>query len=101
MIDLRHAPRMIAFLFCLVTTSVAHAQGTDGERAALARLVEELRALAPLVEQAHAQANPEARYPFQYDRLTSDIQIIERAVTDWLSAPATPRPVRPFHGDYR
>lgn len=94
--------RLLTFALLLsILAPATFAQGTDGERAALARLVEELRALAPLVDEAAAQANPDARYPFLYPRLRQDLQTIERAVDDWLAAPETPRPLAPFHGEYQ
>lgn len=98
-------PRLLVPLFASLLlwlcSPMAPAQGTDGERAALSRLVGELRVLLPLVDEAAAQANPDARYPFLYPKLKQDLRTIDRAVSDWLDAPETPRPTAPFHGEYR
>jgi len=51
----------------------------DAEREALARLIHEIGALAPLIETAESQASPDARIRFRYDWLRQDLERI-RAV---------------------
>lgn len=50
----------------------------DGERAALARITHELEAIEPLITEAAAQANPDARIQFQYDWLRQDLDRIHQ-----------------------
>ncbi|WP_405240383.1 integrative conjugative element protein, RAQPRD family [Lentisalinibacter orientalis] len=76
--------------------------GTYVERGALARLIHEIEALEPLIEEAEAQASPNARIRFRYDWLRQDLDKIQRGIEDHLEAPsAEPRPVPPLRGDYR
>ena len=46
----------------------------DGERESLARITHELEAIQPLITEAAAQANPDARIRFQYDWLRQDLK---------------------------
>ena len=74
----------------------------DGEREALARLAHELEALAPLVAQAEAQANSDARIRFRYDWLRRDLERVRAGIQEHVDAPrAEPRKVEPLRGDYR
>ena len=75
---------------------------TDAEREALARLTHELEALAPLIERAETQANPDARIRFRYDWLRQDLDRIQSGIQAHIDAPRTePRPFPPLRGDYR
>jgi RAQPRD family integrative conjugative element protein len=74
----------------------------DGERAALARLVHEIDALAPVVDEAEREADADARIRFQYDWLRVDLARMRMAIQEHLEAPsAEPRTVPPLRGDYR
>ena len=74
----------------------------DGERAALARLVHELQVLQPLIDEAAAQADPDARIRFQYDWLRQDLDRIRLGIEAHIDAPrAEPRSFPPLRGDYR
>lgn len=74
----------------------------DGEREALARLAYELKALAPLVQEAEAQAEPNARIRFRYDWLRQDLERVRSGIQAHIDAPrAAPRKVEPLRGDYR
>lgn len=74
----------------------------DAEREALARLVHELKALEPLINEASQAADPDARVRFQYDWLRQDLAMIRRGIEAHIEAPrAEPRPVPPLRGDYR
>ena len=74
----------------------------DAEREALARLIHELEALAPLIERAETQANPDARIRFRYDWLRQDLDRIQSGIQAHIDAPRTePRPFPPLRGDYR
>ena len=74
----------------------------DGERAALARIVNELQALQPLIDEAAAQADPDARVRFQYDWLRQDLDRIRLGIEAHIDTPrAEPRSFPPLRGDYR
>ncbi|MDN3519008.1 RAQPRD family integrative conjugative element protein [Aquisalimonas lutea] len=79
---------------------------TDGEREALSRLVHELRALEPLIDEAEAQADPEARIRMEYDWLRRDLERVRDGIRAHIEAPRPmrdpePREVEPLRGDYR
>jgi RAQPRD family integrative conjugative element protein len=91
----------IAVLVPLCSTFPAFADG-DAEREALARLIHELDALAPLIETAESQANPDARIRFRYDWLRQDLERIRGGIREHVDAPRTePRTFPPLRGDYR
>jgi RAQPRD family integrative conjugative element protein len=50
----------------------------DAEQAALARIAHELQTIEPLITEAAAQANPDARIQFQYDWLHQDLDRIHQ-----------------------
>ena len=87
---------ILASLFTPATVSA------DAEREALARLIHELEALAPLIKSAESQANPDARIRFRYDWLRQDLDRIQSGIQAHIDAPRTePRPFPPLRGDYR
>ena len=88
-------------LTCLLTPVAVHAD--DAEREKLARLVHEIDALKPLVEEARAAANHSSgRVRFHYDWLRNDLELIKAGIRDHLTAPrAAPRTFPPLKGDYR
>ena len=74
----------------------------DAEREALARLIHEIEALAPLTETAESQASPDARIRFRYDWLRQDLARIRAGIQEHIDAPRTePRTFPPLRGDYR
>ena len=74
----------------------------DAEHEALARLIHEINALAPLIETAASQANPDARIRFRSDWLRKDLARIRAGIQEHLDAPRTePRAFLPLRGDYR
>jgi RAQPRD family integrative conjugative element protein len=74
----------------------------DGEQAALARINHELQAIEPLITEAAAQANPDARIRFQYDWLRQDLNKIQNGIQAHIDAPRSePRTFPPLRGDYR
>jgi len=74
----------------------------DGERAALARITHELEAIEPLITEAAAQANPDARIRFQYDWLRRDLERIRLGIQEHIDVPRSePRTFPPLRGDYR
>ena len=78
------------------------AADTDGERSALARIVHELEALAPLIRDAESQANTDARIRFRYDWLRQDLSRIQQGIQEHIDVPrAEPRTFPPLRGDYR
>ena len=75
---------------------------TDAERESLARLIQELNALDPLMRTAESQANTDARIRFQYAWLRQDLARIRLGIEEHLNAPqAEPRRFPPIRGDYR
>lgn len=94
--------QVIAILLGLALTTANVIADADGEREALARLAHELNALAPLVAQAEAQAEPSARIRFRYDWLRQDLERVRSGIEAHINAPrAEPRKVEPLRGDYR
>jgi RAQPRD family integrative conjugative element protein len=93
--------------FCFLAAGLLAVAGPvlaegDGERAILARMVHEIDALNPLIEEAEREADPDARIRFQYDWLRGDLARIRMAIQDHVDAPsAEPHPVPPLRGDYR
>ena len=74
----------------------------DAEREALARIVHELELLAPLLAEAEAAADPDARIHFRYDWLKKDLERVRQGIEEHIDAPrAEPRLVAPLRGDYR
>ena len=74
----------------------------DAEREALARIVQELELLAPLLAEAEAAADPDARIHFRYDWLKKDLERVRQGIEEHIDAPrAEPRLVAPLRGDYR
>ena len=92
---------LFSVLIYLVAVSTATADA-DGERSALAQLIHELEVLTPLVNEAKAQANPDARIRFQYDWLKQDLETIRMGINAHIQAPQSqPRTFPPLQGDYR
>ena len=74
----------------------------DGEREMLARIAYEIESIKPLIRQAAAQANPDARIRFQYDWLRQDLDQIQQGIQEHIDTPrAEPRSFPPLRGDYR
>ena len=72
------------------------------ERTALAKLIQELDMLTPLIESAEAQADPDARIRFQYAWLRHDVARVRQGIAEHLETPQSePRRFPPLHGDYR
>ena len=96
-----YRPVAVMALASLFTFAAVWADA-DAEREALARLIHELEALAPLIERAETQANPDARIRFRYDWLRRDLDRIQSGIQAHIDAPRTePRPFPPLRGDYR
>lgn len=85
-------------LFLVSCSALADA---DAEREALAKIVRELDALTPLIAEAKAQADRDARVRFQYDWLQLDLHRIRLGIEEHLTAPTQPRNLPPLKGDYR
>lgn len=80
-------------------TAFAHA---DAEREALVKLVHELNLLEPLIRQAEANADQDARLHFRYDWLRQDLKQISDGIQLHIDAPRTqPRMFPPLRSDYR
>ena len=74
----------------------------DAEREALARIMRELELLDPLLAEAEAAADPDARIHFRYDWLKQDLERVRQGIAEHIDAPrAEPRIEAPLRGDYR
>lgn len=94
--------RNIAVILFLLSMVIGARADSDGEREALARVVHELRALEPLIQEAEAQAEPQARIRFEYLWLRKDIAKMIQGIQDHMDGGrAEPRIVEPLRGDYR
>ena len=88
-------------LACLFLSFAVLADG-DAEREALARLIHEINALAPLIKTAESQRSPDARIRFRYDWLRQDLARIRTGIQEHIDAPRNePRTFPPLRGDYR
>ncbi len=95
-------PQRILLVISLCLITITATADSDGERAALARLIHELEALAPLIQEAAANAEPDSRIRFQYDWLRQDLARVRMGIAEHINAPrAEPRKVPPLKGDYR
>lgn len=75
---------------------------SDAERTALAKIKHEIESLKPLIAEAKAQADTDARVQFHYDWLALDLDRMVLGIQEHLSAPSTqPRSFPPLKGDYR
>ena len=96
--------RTIFFLGVIVIglqSPLAYADA-DAEREALARIIHELELLRPLLAEAKAAADPDARIHFRYDWLKKDLDRVRQGIREHIDAPrAEPRSVAPLGGDYR
>ncbi|EAQ99580.2 RAQPRD family integrative conjugative element protein [Congregibacter litoralis] len=85
----------------LSVTSAAFADA-DAEREALAKIIHELNTLEPLIKQAQANAEQDARIRFRYDWLRQDFKQIKDGIQSHINSPrAQPRSFPPLRGDYR
>jgi len=75
--------------------------GWDAERAILARLSNELRALEPLIREAEGNAVHGERSRFEYGWLRRDLHRIIDGINDHLYAPRVAPHMPPLRGDYR
>lgn len=62
---------------------------SDAERGALARLIRELEALEPLIEDAERHADRQARARFAYDWLRGDLARMKAGIREHLERPRT------------
>jgi len=97
----RHHRQILGLIFGLVMTPALYAD-SSAEDEALARIIHELQAIEPLINQALAQTDPDARIRFQYDWLRQDLRSIKSGIQTHIDAPrAQPRTFPPLRGDYR
>ncbi len=91
----------ITLILLLSLSSIAQSD-TDGERAALTKLIHELDALQPLVEEAESQADSSARPHHRFDLLRYEIDLVRSGIEEMLlPARIQPRSFPPLKGDYR
>ncbi len=75
---------------------------TDGERAALARLMTALDQLEPLIAEAQSQADINAPVFVRYDLLRADLLTVRSGLVRHLNdARRHPAVIEPLVGDYR
>ena len=74
----------------------------DAERDALAKIIHELNTLEPLIKQAEANADQDARVRFRFDWLRQDLKQVREGIQSHIDAPrAQPRSFPPLRGDFR
>ena len=74
----------------------------DAEREVLARIIHEFELLEPLLAEAKAAAEPDARIQFRYGWLKKDLERVREGIQEHIDAPrAEPRSVVPLRSDYR
>ena len=99
---MRITQRLVLGLLATVLPVQFAVADADGERAALARITHELQSIEPLITEAAAQANPDARVRFQYDWLRQDLDRIRLGIQAHIDTPRSePRSFPPLRGDYR
>ncbi len=92
---------MYVGILWLLLTGHAWALNNESEEAALARIIHELDAIQPLVEEARSQA-VDSRIRFNYSWLSQDLRKIKQGIGDYIETPSTePRSFEPLKGDYR
>ena len=85
----------------LLVSNPLHAD-PEGERAALARVVHELDALAPIIADAQGQADTDANLRFEYAWLKDDLLRMKLGLREHMTATRNqPRSFPPLKGDYR
>ncbi len=90
--------------FLIIGLSVTSAALADAgaEHEALAKIIHELNTLEPLIKQAQANAEQDARIRFRYDWLRQDLKQIKDGIQSHIDSPrAQPRSFPPLRGDYR
>lgn len=84
-----------------LASPLVHADA-DAEHESLARIIHELEVLEPLLAEAKAAADPDARIRFRYEWLKKDLERIRQGIQEHIDAPrAELRVVAPLRGDYR
>lgn len=92
---------LIPAIFLLFGSNAVYAD-PEGERDALARLIHELDALAPLIADAQAQAQADANIRFEYAWLKDDLARMKLGLREHITATRNqPRSFPPLKGDYR
>ena len=93
---------ILLHIFVLGLVSPLGHADADAERESLARIIHELEVLEPLLTEAKAAADPDARICFRYDWLKKDLEQIRQGIQEHIDAPrGEPRAVAPLRGDYR
>lgn len=91
---------LLLAIWLLVSTPLS--ADPEGERDALARLVHELDALAPIIADAQGQADTDANLRFEYAWLKDDLLRMKLGLREHMTATRNqPRSFSPLKGDYR
>jgi RAQPRD family integrative conjugative element protein len=100
---------MMKLLHCLMASTLALGilqaaplyADTDLENTDLARIVNILNSINPLLDEAERQQDKTARVQFQYQALRADLNQIKIGITQKLQTTSIePRVVMPIQGDY-
>jgi len=77
------------------------AEGSEPERAALARLISELEFIEPMITEAQMKAEKPAETQFEYQALRSDLNKMIDGISDYIKVPKRlPRTIEPLVLDY-
>jgi RAQPRD family integrative conjugative element protein len=99
---MRSSPSTLAVALSLLAVAGGVRADADAEREVLARLSHEIEALAPLIEEAEARTDQDARIRFHYEWLRQDLDRVRLGIAEHLAAPRNqPREIEPLRGDYR
>lgn len=91
---------MGALLLAAAITNISYAD-TELENASLARIINVLNSLTPLINEAKQQQDKTTRVQFQYSALQLDINKIKTGIAEKLQTQTVePRAVSPISGDY-
>ena len=89
-------------LFLLMNVVSATHADAFAEKETLARLVNEILALEPLIREAERRRSPGSSVKFQYNTLRGDRAKIRHGIEAYINQSSyRPRSFKPLKGDYR
>ena len=96
---------LLAIIFSIFSTlsPISMADGVEVDKSVLSRLLAELSAMEPLIDEAsRAPKSTGTRLNFDYAALRSDLDLIKSGINDYLQSPTLPRvkPIKPMNGHY-
>lgn len=100
--DVRAKPAMMGLLVSLWLFGGTAQASNEAEKAVLVRVIHELDALNPLLQEANESALMDTRIRLNYTWLRQDLERVKSGIKDYIEEPSTePRSFPPLKGDYR